>query len=257
MTRLSDVARWLLWGGVLTSALANKRHFGLPSTWVFHTLGNTITLLLPDLLRAAALAGRRADAPSLGNAGRLAPIELTLRDLVARNPAYVLYVAPLALGYIVSHPRFNIYKGAWAELRLAGFGLDSIPHATTAWALTALVMDAIDTLAGHIPPTAPGAALARWAEARRAAIAASTLGLLTIGYETAEWAIHNAELRATGGDPSRINMEWSLPDTMMDVAANLGGVTLALALKRRTARERRPGAPLGHGPGARVQPDHG
>jgi hypothetical protein len=232
MMRLSDLARWLLWGGVLISALANKRHFGLPSTWVFHTIGNTITLLLPDLLRAVSRVGRREGAPSDGHAGRLAPIELTLSDLVARNPAYVLYVAPLALGYIVSHPRFNIYKGEWAELRLAGFGLDSIPHATTAWALTTLTMNAIDTLAGHIPPTAPEAELARWAEARRGAIAALALGLLTIGYEAAEWAIHNAELRATGGDPSRINMEWSLSDTMMDVAANLGGVTLALALKR-------------------------
>ena len=242
MTRLSDVARWVLWGGVLTSAFANERHFGLPSTWVFHTVGNTITLLLPDLLRAATRAGRREGAPSDGHAGRLAPIERTLRDLVAGNPAYVLYVAPLALGYIVSHPRFNIYKGEWAELRVAGFGLDSIPHATAAWALTALIMDAIDTLAGHIPPTAPEVDLARWAEARRGTIAAATLGLLTIGYEAAEWAIHNAELRATGGDPSRINMEWSLPDTVLDVAANLGGVTLALALRRRPARD---------------QPDHG
>ena len=242
MRLIGDLARWLLWGGVLTSALANRRHFGLPSTWVFHTIGNTITLLLPDLLHAVTRAGRRDDAPSDGHAGRRAPIALTLRDLVARNPAYVLYVAPLALGYIVSHPRFNIYKGEWAELRLAGVGLDSIPHATAAWALTALIMDAIDTLAGHISPTAPEAELARWAEARRGAIAALTLGLLTIGYETAEWAIYNAELRATGGDPSPINMEWSLPDTMMDAVANLGGVTLALALKRRPARD---------------QPDHG
>jgi hypothetical protein len=232
MPRLSgDLARWLLWSGVLASAVANKRHFGLPSTWVFHTVGNTITLLLPDLLRAASGAFGLA-AVATGRAGRAAPLYLTLRDLVERNPAYVLYVAPLALGYIVSHPRFNIYKGSLAELRVAGFGLDSIPHAMTAWALTALIVDAIESLAGYIAPTAPEAELARWAEARRGQIAALTLALLTICYETAEWAIHNAELRAVGGDASRINMEWSLPDSLMDALANLGGVTLALGLKR-------------------------
>jgi hypothetical protein len=218
--RAGDLARYLLWAGVLASADANRRHFSLPSTWVFHTIGNTATLLLPDLLRAL---GRRP-----------APLAAALRELVADNPRYVAYVAPLALGYIVSHPRFNIYRGAWGNLRLAGFGLDSIPHATTAWGLTALVMDTLDVL-GRCPPPAIPPEPARWARARPALIAGLALALATLAYETAEWLIHTSELRATGGDASRINMEWSVADTRSDVLANLIGWLIAVATRRLDA----------------------
>jgi hypothetical protein len=227
-SRPGDLARYLLWLGVLVSADANRRHFGLPSTWVFHTAGNTFTLLLPDLLRGLDRLSRPATARA---GGRDRPIAAALRDLVVDNPQYVAYVAPLAIGYILSHPRCNIYRGDWGALRVAGFGLDSIPHSTTAAALTAIVMDGLDALARRLPAASPLAGPVGRARARSGLVAGLTLALATAGYETSEWLIHKAELRATGGDASRINMEWSIEDSLIDAVSNTIGWLAVVAYR--------------------------
>src|SRR5258708_30542007 len=67
------------------------------------------------------------------------------------NPAYVSYVMPLALGYILSHPRFNIYKGSLAEIRVAGLGPGALPHAATRFALNPMVSDIRDAAAEQAP----------------------------------------------------------------------------------------------------------
>jgi hypothetical protein len=226
--RTDTLVRYLLWAGVLLSANANRRHFGLASTWVFHTIGNSVTLMLPDLLRLAGL-----DRP-----GPVPAWRGMVRDVVANNQGYAASVAPLALGYILSHPRWNIYKGAWGALHWGVFGLDSIPHATTAGGLVTLTLTSLDALGQYLPPDAPVAGWIPWARGHPVRTAAVVLGLATLVYETAEWAIHVSELAATGGDPSRINMEWSLSDTLADSLANaLGGLAaVALYLPQHRAR---------------------
>jgi hypothetical protein len=230
--RSGDLLRYALWGGLLATANANRVHFGLPSTWVFHTIGNTISLLLPELYGGLSHAWRLDERAGRDDRGRLAAFHSVMRELVRDNPRYVGYVAPLAVGYLVSHPKFNIYKGEWAERQFVGFGLDSIPHATTAFALTRLIFDTLDALTRHLPSSVPAADSVQWAQAHADLISGTILAVGTAAYETSEWLIHNAELRATGGDASKINMEWSVEDTVTDVLSNMIGWLLAVVHQR-------------------------
>ena len=232
-----DLLRYGLWAGLLATANANRRHFGLASTWVFHASLETVALLLPELYGGLARLLRLDERAAHTTSAPLAPVHGTLRQVVCDNPRYAAYVAPLVIGYLVSHPKFNIYKGDLAALRLAGFGLDSIPHATTACALSTLIFDTLDALACHTPAGTPLAGPVRWAQARGTLLSGIVLALVTLIYETGEWIIHNSELRATGGDTSKINMEWSLPDTLTDACSNMAGWLLAVAV-RRAQRER-------------------
>ena len=119
-----------------------------------------------------------------------------------------------------------------AARRIAGFGLDSIPHAATAYALSQLIADTLDALARHTPAGTPLAGPIRWAQARGDVLSGTALALVTLIYETGEWIIHNSELRATGGDASKINMEWSIPDTLTDACSNMAGWLFAVAVRR-------------------------
>jgi hypothetical protein len=234
--RAGDLLRYGLWLGLLLTARANQRHFGLPTTWVIHLTGNSLALGLPEIYGALSQAARLDQRAEEVGETALA-LHRAIAGLVRDNPAYVGYVAPLVIGYLVSHPRFNIYRGSWGELRLAGvIGLDSIPHATTAGALTVLIDDAIATLDRQLPVASALRPPVRWAAARRRWVSAGALALLTAIYETSEWLIHNAELRATGGDASRINMEWSLPDALADVGANFAGWLAVVLLEQRQRR---------------------
>jgi hypothetical protein len=172
------------------------------------------------------------------NVPALQPARELLRRLVVTNPRYGRYIAPIALAYVVSHPRFNIYSGRLGDVRLAGLGLDAIPHSAAAYSLSHFVYDAVDAaddlgLAG------------RWAQ-HPAAVAAVVLAGLTIVYEAGERTIHQLELAQAGGDESRINMHWSVADTVADVAANALG-WLAATLEQR-------GRVVGNPPGTYNRP---
>ena len=69
-------------------------------------------------------------------------------------------------------------------------------------------------------------------------------GALLIGasalYEGGEYAIHNEELRETGGDESKINLVWSAQDTIFDLMSNtLGWLVAALLRSSKSAARKK------------------
>lgn len=221
------VLRYLLWLAVLGTANANRLYFRLPTTWVFHVSFNTLFLLLPELYSGFIHLLRlfRLSPPAAPRA--------VIEEAVVENPRYPTYVAPVALAYIVSHPRFNIYKGPLARLRLFGFGLDALPHAATAFGFTNLLMDILAALVRNAPPRAAWRQAAVWAEQNGALVAGSFLAGASALYELGEFMIRKEELRETGGDVRRVNMEWSLRDMVFDLVSNTLGWLAAIALRRR------------------------
>lgn len=226
-----DILRYGAWTGVVATAEANRRHYGMATTWLPHLVTNTVALLLPDVARLlfAPRAGRRRGGRGAGAGAVLRLGADTLRALVRDNPAYVSYVLPLAAGYILSHPSFTIYKGRPAELRLAGFGLDAIPHGATAFALTAMVGDALQVaadLAGdELRP------LLEAARRNEVAVTALALAAATLFWEVSEHRIHQHEL-GLKGSVEAINMQWSPEDTLYDCAANAIGWAAATLWRR-------------------------
>lgn len=225
-----DLWRYALWLGVLYTANANRKYFGLPTTWVIHTTLNTIVLFLPEITRGgAALLALEARAAEKQDV--ITTLYGAVKEAVVENPNYAWEVAPLPLAYIVSHPQFNIYKGEWAKLRLFGFGLDAIPHSATAFGFSNLAMDGLAALNHHTPPDASWRALAQHADTYSAAVAGTLLVGASALYEAGEYAVHEEELRETGGDERKINMEWGVTDTVFDLMSNTLG-WLAAALLR-------------------------
>jgi hypothetical protein len=190
-----------------------------------HAAGNSVALWLPELLSlvARAIGGheRARSDPTLAGGYE------ALRVLCVENPEWVQYVAPSALGYVVSHPRFNIYKGRMAEWRLFGFGLDAIPHSMTAYALTLLLQDGTRALSQALPPESSLAPIARRLAQRPALVSGLVLALLSAIWEGGEYLMRRDELRRAGGDASAINMEWSLKDTLFDLLSNAIGWGMA------------------------------
>ena len=218
--RNRDLTRYGLWAVLAATADANRRHYHMATTWLPHLLTNTLSLLLPDALRR--LFGRRRPRNA---------VEAVMFRMARDNEDYVLYVAPLAAGYILSHPRFNIYKGDWAELRLMGFGLDSIPHSATAMALSALVQDSLSVVADVDDEGTLISRALDTAARHSALVSLGVLGVLTFIWEYGEYRIHKAEM-AERGSAELINMQWSAADTRKDILSNLLGWLLA-ALTRR------------------------
>jgi hypothetical protein len=231
--RLPDLFRYGLWSGVITVALGNRRAYAMTTTWLPHLAANTVSLLLPDLYRGldalyqsygtGMLASSRAWPGWLKDTG-----DAMVRD----NPRYVIYVAPLAAGYLLSSPWFNIYKGELADKQLAGFGLDSIPHAATAFALTRLVEDTATTAAGLSHTAGAKVAWVEWCGQHPRLCSAVVLALATLLWERGEYLIYQREL-AQRGRAERINMQWSVGDTVTDCITNAAGWLLAGALSRR------------------------
>lgn len=225
--QVKDYWRYGIWLGLAGTANANRHCFGLVTTWLPHLIGNTIALLLPDIYRL--VEGRfgleqrlnRRDYPTAGL------LRLIVERLVRDNPDYVAYVAPAALAYIVSHPRFNIYRGRLGRLKLLGFGLDSIPHSATAYALSNFAYDALAELEKNAA-LSPGLEpyLKRLAS-RKTVVTAGFIAALTLVYEAGEYYIHRSELKARDNDPSRINMMWSVEDTIFDGLSNMIGWALS------------------------------
>ena len=224
--RLASMLRYGIWCGVLATAEGNRREYHMTTTWLPHLTTNTISLLLPDIYRLVARA-----KPTPGQSGSI-PSELrqvvdgTLTTMLCDNPAYVLYVAPLALGYMLSSPWLNIYKGDLAKRRLAGFGLDALPHIITAFALTALTVDTARVVGEQSSSTAELADLGGLIDQYQTLISAIVLATTTIVWELSEYRIYQYEL-ARRGSREQINMQWSVSDTAYDCAANLIGWLLA------------------------------
>ena len=238
--RLPDIIRYGIWAGIVATANANRRHYGMTTTWLPHLLANTCTLLLPDIYGRLAPRERECAVDMLRTAPRTQPargtewrvIHDTLHAIVCDNPGYVVYMAPLAAGYLLSHPQFNIYKGTLAEKRLAGFGLDALPHAATAFALVAFVGDGVHEAVRHAAHESRLARPLRWGDAHQALLSAAVLTLATIIWEFGEYKIHLSEL-AQRSDTSEINMQWSPQDTVYDCVANVIGWGLAVAWRTR------------------------
>ncbi len=210
----SDLIRYGIWGVLAATADANRREYHMSTTWLPHLVTNSITLLLPDALRL--LIPKKRKPANL--------VEDVMDKMVRDNPKYAVYVAPLAAGYILSHPKFNIFKGDMGDIRVAGLGLDAIPHSATGFALTALVQDTLQT-AAEIEPTNKSslARFVRWCNQHPGLVTFGILGGLTFFWEYGEYSVHQHEMELQDGDINKINMMWSAEDTARDVIANFLG----------------------------------
>lgn len=224
LLKLYDLLRYGLWGVLAATADANRREYHMTTTWVPHLVTNSISLLLPDALRM--LIPKKRKPANL--------VEDVMDEMVRDNPKYVVYVAPLAIGYILSHPKFNIFKGDMGDIRIAGLGLDALPHGATGFALTALVQDTLQTAAEIEPDNRSSfAQFVRWCNDHSALTTFTVLGGLTFFWEYGEYRVHYHELELQGGDINKINMMWSADDTARDVLANFLGWALALLVGKR------------------------
>lgn len=220
--KIQDLLRYGIWAALAATADANRREYHMRTTWLPHFATNTLTLLLPDALRLLLPPGHQP--------ANLA--EQVLIEIARDNPNYVVYVTPLAAGYLLSHPKFNIFKGDMAEIRIAGLGLDALPHGATGFALTALVTDTLETACRVQPASGPLARFAQMCNRRPALASFGILAALTFVWEYGEYRVHLHELELQGGDISKINMMWSADDTARDIIANFLGWALALLFRR-------------------------
>ncbi len=221
-----DAFRLILWALVAQTAYANRQHYRMVTTWLPHLLTNSLSLLLPDLVRI--VFSPRHKPRNI--------IEDTLITMVRDNPRYAVYVAPLALGYIVSHPRFNIYKGELGELKFAGMGLDAIPHSATAFGFSALVADTVDEMGERKQYTGLLADFVRLGNENPELMSLALLALITLNWEYGEYRMYQYEM-AKVGDQTAINMQWSIEDTGRDIISNLLGWLAAMLWRR--AKQRR------------------
>lgn len=229
---IKTAVRYGLWLVLAATANANRRHFGLTTTWLPHLLGNSVALFLPEIYRLFDRGLKVEERLPADRYPTMAALRLSLEDVVGDNPDYVDYVAPAALAYIVSHPHFNIYRGSWGEKNILGFGFDSIPHSTTAYALSNLAYDSLDAVNRHTPANVVIAPAVKFAAKHKIAVVGMILGGLTLFYETSEFLIHRAELKARDNDVSQINMMWSFKDTVYDILSNTIGWAAATYFRR-------------------------
>lgn len=222
-----DYLRYAVWLSLVSAANANRRHFSLATTWVPHLLFNSATLLFPEIYRGVDSLFHLSERLSTDQRSTWSALHATFGQLVLDNPDYIDYIAPATLAYIVSQPRFNIYRGGWAELDLFGFGLDSIPHSSTSYAFSNLIYDIIETLEGNTSANMSIRPYVKWAVTHKVLATGATIAGLTLAYEIGEYLIHKSELKARDHDVSRINMMWSLRDSVFDGVSNAIGWTLA------------------------------
>jgi hypothetical protein len=228
--QLPDISRYTLWCGIAAVAAGNRRAYSMTTTWLPHLAANSVSLLLPDLYRALDAFYKRYGRPARSRAW-LELLKDTGDAMVRDNPRYVIYVAPLAVGYLLSSPWLNIYKGELAEKQLVGFGLDSIPHAATAFALTRLIGDTATTATKLSRAAGTQVAWVEWCGRHHGLCSAAVLALATLVWERGEYLIYKHEL-AQRGRAARINMQWSVSDTVTDCITNAAGWLLAIVLPR-------------------------
>lgn len=233
--RPADLLRYGLWTAVAATAARNRKEYGVPTAWLTHLVGNSVTLLLPDCLRLVP-------SPDSMCANSTARALLRTLDRRARlDPSYAAYVAPLALGFILSHPDISIYHGRWAERTVLGFGADSIPHSTAAYTLARLISETLRSLEEELPPESFLARPVAWAAGHIDGVSTAMVVLVTIVWELSEYLAQAAEMAATGKDASEVNMQWSVPDAITDTISNLAGLLAAICVRR--AAPRRSSAP--------------
>lgn len=232
----TDLLRYALWLGVAGTANANRKYYNMPTTWVFHLTLNSFILFLPEIYRGVSKLFR-LNARATKKRDFISAAHGMMQDAVVDNPNYALYVSPVALAYTVSHPNFNIYKGKMAELRLFGFGLDALPHSSTAFAFTQLAADALHAFRNNAPRDAKWYPYAERADQHSVVVAGALLAGASALYETGEYAIHQEELRETGGDAEKINLVWSAQDTLFDLMSNTLGWLAAALVRTRTRRK--------------------
>lgn len=219
--KFSDILRYGIWAAVAATADANRREYHMQTTWLPHLATNTLTLLLPDAVRVLIPRGKEPKDI----------VGQVIVRMVRDNDNYVVYVVPLAAGYILSHPRFNIFKGDWAEISFAGLRLDAIPHSATGFALSAIVCDTLETASKLDTAPGPFAKMVKNLSHHPALVSFGVLAALTFLWEYSEYNVHNHEL-ALKGDITKINMMWSADDTARDVIANMLGWAAAMLLRR-------------------------
>src|SRR5215210_7138371 len=102
--QLASLLRYGIWCGVLATAEGNRREYHMTTTWLPHLTTNTLSLLLPDIYReiARAIPAHRHNDSLPSELWQV--VDGTLTTMLCDNPAYVLYVTPLALGYLLSSP---------------------------------------------------------------------------------------------------------------------------------------------------------
>ncbi len=235
---IADIARYALLGGLVATANANRRHYRMATTWLPHLSMDAFVLLFPDIYRLlaphleqhAAQPGEPGEPDSTAAEGWQV-VHRTFKAMVQDNPRYVLYATPLIVGYLLSHPQFNIYKGAWGEMEVAGFGFDALPHSLTAFALSMLVCDTARTGAHLAHGEHALERLLRWCHRNDEVCSALVLALVTLVWEGGEYRIYRHEM-ATVGNRDEINMQWSLNDTLQDCASNTLGWALAMILQQ-------------------------
>jgi hypothetical protein len=220
--KIQDLLRYGIWAAVAATADANRREYHMQTTWLPHLATNTLTLLLPDVLRLLIPKGKEP-SDIVGQ---------VMVQMVRDNDQYVVYVFPLAAGYILSHPRYNIFKGDLAEISLAGLRLDAIPHSATGFALTAIVCDTLTTASEIKAKGSPLTKLVKQASRYPGVVSFATLAALTFVWEYGEYRVHQHEM-ALRGDITKINMMWTVDDTVRDVIANLLGWAAALLIPRK------------------------
>ena len=227
--RPADLLRYSLWIAVAATAARNRKEYGVPTAWLTHLAVNTMTLFLPDFLRLMRVPSGTTAYPD----STLHALLRTLDRRTRLDPNYAVYTAPLAAGFILSHPDFSIYHGRWAERQFLGFGADSVPHAAAAYTLARLVSESLLSLNEELPSGAPLTATVNLAVEHVDLMAFLAVALVTLIWELSEYFAHMSELKATGRDPSEINMQWSLPDAITDSISNLLGLVAAIAVRRR------------------------
>jgi hypothetical protein len=232
--KLSDLIRYGLWVALAETAFENRRTFRMATTWLPHFIIDSTALLLPDLVRL--FGGKKKPRLALVTPNGLTPtssnpdvevITDTLSAMTLDNPAYTAYVAPVALGYIVSHPKFNIYKGEMAEMRFMGLGLDAIPHGTTAFTMVSLTLDSLEYAAKVVSPRSNLYKPIKWLSEHKTLLTGGILVGATFLWEVGEYRIHVYELQKNDNDITKINMMWSMDDTIRDVVANTLGWLIA------------------------------
>lgn len=241
--KVSDLVRYGLWLALTETAMENRREYRMATTWLPHFVIDSIALLLPDVVRLLGGKNRRGLTlatvnGAVANTSDAQVITDTMSAMTLDNPAYAAYVAPVALGYIVSHPKFNIYKGDMADIRIAGLGLDAIPHGATAFTMVSLTLDTLDYAANIVKPHNRLYSLIKWAAEHKTLLTGGVLVGATFIWELGEYRIHVYELKKNNNDITKINMMWDIDDTIRDCIANTLGWAIATVVSGLRGKRR-------------------
>src|SRR5258708_33194437 len=169
-----------------------------------HVVENLFFLFLPEIYQVLPEPTQAHPAESTFEKGYRAAHDVI--RAAHDNPEYAACVAPTALGYILSNPKFNIYKGDLAKIRIAGFGLDGYAHGASAFTLTRLIFDTAHLSAHKLSPSDPVAPFLRWMDKHAVAVTAAALVGASALWELAEYLTHEYELEVKDHDVEKINM---------------------------------------------------